>query len=243
MTNISVPTRTDSNENPVIADELTLVRQWLPIADATLLDLGCGPAPISRRLLECGARQVVYMDTDARALATLLASSPPAGMQLVDAGAERIPFPDAGFDGVIMMKSLHHVPVASMDMALREIARVLKANGVLYVSEPVYAGEFNDVVRLFHDEGHVRREAVAAMERAVINGVYVQETELHYISPIRFKDFSEFQNRIINVTHNTFDISNEKMEEIRAAFDGHMTENGAFFARPMRLNVLRKAVT
>lgn len=182
------------------------------------------------------------MDTDAKALTTILASAPPAGMQLVEAGAQRIPFPDAGFDGVIMMKSLHHIPVASMDMALCEIARVLKENGVLYVSEPVYAGEFNDIVRLFHDEGQVRKQAIAAMERAVINGLYVQETELHYISPARFKDFSDFQNRIINATHNSFDISPDKMEEIRANFMHHMTETGAFFTRPMRLNVLRKAV-
>jgi 2-methylisocitrate lyase-like PEP mutase family enzyme len=66
-----------------------------------------------------------------------------------------------------MFKSLHHVPVPLMDQALAEIRRVLKPGGLAYISEPVFAGEFNEVLRLFHDESIVRREAFSAIERAV----------------------------------------------------------------------------
>ena len=39
---------------------------------------------------------------------------------------------------------------------LGEIARVLKPGGVAYLSEPVYAVRFNDILKLFHDERVVR---------------------------------------------------------------------------------------
>ncbi len=38
--------------------------------------------------------------------------------------------PDASVDIVIMLKSLHHVPISLMDQALTEIARVLKPGGL-----------------------------------------------------------------------------------------------------------------
>ncbi len=53
-----------------------------------------------------------------------------------------------------------------MDAALAEIARVLVPGGWLYVSEPVFAGPFNELMRLFHDEQAVRAAALAALARA-----------------------------------------------------------------------------
>ena len=48
-----------------------------------------------------------------------------------------------------------------------EINRVLRPAGLLYVSEPVYAGGFNDIVRLFHDEKAQRTAAYRALIEAV----------------------------------------------------------------------------
>lgn len=227
---------------PVIADELELMRQWLPLQDASVLDLGCGPAPLSKRLLkEAGVAEVVGMDTDTAALARIREAGLPEGMTLVEGGAQALPFPDARFDSVIMMKSLHHVPVESMDTALSEIARVLRDDGILYVSEPVFAGEFNEVVRMFHDEGFVRAQAIEAMQRAVAGGRYVQAAEQFYTAPGYFRDFADFQHRIINATHNSFSISDADMARIREKFERHLKADGAHFERPMRVNVLKKA--
>lgn len=76
--------------------------------------------------------------------------------------AEAIPEADGTFDIVLMFKSLHHVPMDSMDLAFQEIRRVLKPGGFVWISEPVYTGPFNDIVRLFHDEKTVREAAFAA---------------------------------------------------------------------------------
>ena len=57
-----------------------------------------------------------------------------------------------------------------MDQALAEIARVLRPGGLAWISEPVFAGDMNEVIRLFHDEQQVREAAFAAIGRAVHGG-------------------------------------------------------------------------
>jgi SAM-dependent methyltransferase len=74
-------------------------------------------------------------------------------------GAQAIPFQDGSFDLALMLKSLHHVPLDLLDQALAEVHRVLRPQGLLYVSEPVFAGALNEVMRLFHDEELVRAAA------------------------------------------------------------------------------------
>ena len=54
-----------------------------------------------------------------------------------------------------------------MAQALGEVARVLRPGGHLYVSEPVYGGAFNEVIRVFNDEGVVRAAAQAALDDAL----------------------------------------------------------------------------
>lgn len=110
-------------------------------------------------LAETGrAREILALEVDAIQHALNLAAPALPNVQFAQGGAEAIPAPDASFDIVLMFKSLHHVPVALMGQALREISRVLRPGGVAWISEPVYAGDFNDILRLFHDEKEVRKK-------------------------------------------------------------------------------------
>ena len=49
------------------------------------------------------------------------------------------------------------------ELSTEDWLRVLRPCGLVYISEPIYAGNFNDILRLFHDEQAVRLAAPAAV--------------------------------------------------------------------------------
>ncbi|NMF91023.1 class I SAM-dependent methyltransferase [Aromatoleum petrolei] len=226
----------------LVADEFTLLSHMLPLAGARVLDLGCGKAEMSWRMVDEGsAVLVVAVEADGIQHEANLSSAPVAGLCFERGGAEAIAHPDDSFDLVTMFKSLHHVPVALMDRALAEICRVLRPGGELYVSEPVFAGELNEVIRLFHDEEEVRAAAIAAMQRAVTAGLFVQVEERHFAAPVVFRDFADFEARMMHVTHSQFDLDAARVDRVRRRFMRSAGPDGARFERPMRINRLRRA--
>jgi SAM-dependent methyltransferase len=159
---------------------------------------------------------------------------------LVAAGAEAIPFPDASFDLALMLKSLHHVPMASMAQSLDEVARVLRPAGRPYVSEPVYGGAFNDLIKRLNDEGIVQAAAQAAIDRALSSGRWRQVAEVDFGAPVRYTDFSEFEERMMRPTYADHRIDDAKLAAVRAAFEPHMTGDHARFTRLMHVRLLQR---
>ena len=161
---------TDPDDLPTLRDELDLLADLVPLAERRFIELGCGNARLARSLLRRYAgSQLVGLEVDAVQHAKNVAD-PQERLVFMAGSAEAIPFPDASFDGALMLKSLHHVPLDGMDLALAEVARVIKPGGWLYVSEPIFGGALNEIVRLYNDENTVRRAAQAALDRAVAAG-------------------------------------------------------------------------
>ena len=90
------------------------------------------------------------------------------------------------FDGYSYSSFKIMRPAELMDSVFSEIRRVLKPGGVAYISEPVYAGDFNEVLKLFHDEKAVREAAFAAEQRAVSAGGLVLVTQKFFLQPMQF---------------------------------------------------------
>jgi SAM-dependent methyltransferase len=223
----------------LVTDEAEFMAQHLPLAGARLIELGCGKAEVARRLLERhGVARIAGFEVDERQHAANLAAAPVDGLAFASGGAQHIPLPDASCDGVMMLKSLHHVPMPLMDQALAEIARVLVPGGWLYVSEPVYGGEFNDLVKRFHDEGEVRAAAYAALQRAAERGVLAWEREIVFSTPLFFRDWDEFDRRMVRATHSEHRLSPDVEREVRAHFERHLGTDGAHFVREMRIDFL-----
>ena len=149
---------------PQIIDELVLLDGLVDLANhPRVIELGCGAAQLSRKLLErFAASEVTALEVDERQHAKNI-TQPQDRLRLVQAGAQAIPFDDGVFDLALMLKSLHHVPLDLLDAALAEVHRVLRPGGLLYVSEPVFAGALNEVMRVFHDEEVVRAAALKAL--------------------------------------------------------------------------------
>ena len=226
---------------PRITDELELLDGLVDLAKhPRVIELGCGAAQLSRKLLDrFGSAEVTALEVDERQHAKNLAS-PQARLTFVAAGAQAIPFGDGLFDVALMLKSLHHVPLDLLDAALAEVHRVLRPDGLLYVSEPVFAGALNEVMRLFHDEQVVRAAALAALHRAIASGAWEAVSETCFDVLVHYRDFAEFEQRMIGVTYQNHRLDAATLAVVRARFEPHMTPEGAHFVRPMRVNLLRK---
>jgi len=230
----------DRSNEALVDDELDVLAELVPVAGRDIVELGCGAAKLARALLERHPdSRVTGLEVDERQHAKNLATPQP-GLQFVAAGAQSIPVADASFDVALMLKSLHHVPMPLLAQALTEVARVLRPRGYLYVSEPVYDGPLNEVIRLFNDESAVRVAAQAAVDAALRIGVWEQVAEQFFEMPVSFMDFADFEQRMMRPTFADHRIDNAKLAEVSAAFVPHMKTDGAHFTRPMHVRVLRK---
>lgn len=99
-------------------------------APARALDVGCGVGILLRAFLERG---VDAWGVEG-APAAIAMSPAKERIRPVDLVKDRFPFPDAHFDLVTCVEVAEHVPVEEPWM--REVARVTKPGGVLYLQTP-----------------------------------------------------------------------------------------------------------
>lgn len=225
----------------LIDNELDVLAALVPLAGQHVIEIGCGSARLARALLarHPGSR-VTGLEVDTRQHAKNLASPQP-GLDFVEAGAQSLPFADASFDLALMLKSLHHVPTPLLAQALGEAARVLRPGGHLYVSEPVYAGPLNDLVRLYNDEGTVRAAAQAALDEAIAGGGWRQVAERRFAIPDHFGDFDDFEQRMMRPSFADHRIDGAKLAQVRQAFEPLRSADGVHLTRPMHVRLLQRS--
>lgn len=225
----------------LVCDEYEMIAAELPLENAQVLELGCGKAEKTRAIAQSGkVAAIVALEVDAIQHALNLRIADLPNVSFRQGAAEEIPAADCSFDIVMMFKSLHHVPTSQMDRAIGEIRRVLKPGGLAWISEPVYAGEFNEILRLFHDEKAVREAAFAAVRRAVDDGRFMLVRQRFFSTPGHFDNFAQFEDRIIRVTHTDHRLAPELHDAVRTKFETHLTATGANFRNPLRVDILRK---
>lgn len=221
----------------IVSDELALIARHVPVKGGRILDIGCGGGAMTRRLVtEAGAGAALGLDMEA-ALPT--DAAPVAGVAFRPGRAEALDLEDGGFSGVLMLKSLHHVPVARMDAALAEAARVLAPGGVLYVSEPVARGPFDAIMRTFHDEAEARAAAQAALGRVrALRTV----ADFIFLSPVAFTGFADFERRMMALPTLPRPITPAVRRAAETAYHAHAAPDGRFaVAREVRVTVMRHA--
>ena len=223
-----------SCEEPQIFNEL------LSLDNKHIIELGCGKADITRNIATNGiGRRVTAYETDETQHAENLKVADLPNVTFQYGAAEAIAQEDNSADIVFMFKSLHHVPIESMGAAFSEIHRVLNTNGLLYISEPIFAGEFNDILRLFHNEETVRTAAFNAEKEAVASGKFKLVKQVFFNAPMHFEDFTAFEKLILGVTHTDFVLSPEVFDEVKKKFEGHLSADGVHFKMPIRVDLLQ----
>ena len=213
----------------------------MPLAGARVLELGCGAAEKTRLIAEqCCVAHIVAAEVDAIQHDKNLQIDDLPNVQFVSFGAEQIDAADESFDIVLMFKSLHHVPIDQMDRAFAEIHRVLEPGGLVYISEPVFDGAFNEVIRLFHDEQRVRAAAFDATQRAAVSSAFELDDEVFFKNVMQLRDFGQFERGIINATFMDHNPSPDLLEQVRQRFEANASDAGYVFEIPNRVDVLRK---
>ncbi|NPV68650.1 MAG: class I SAM-dependent methyltransferase [Anaerolineae bacterium] len=110
------------------AFELAAIRPGMLV-----LDVGCGRGEILRHCAELGAHAYgidyapVAVDMSASVIRRSASTSGRIGVS--QANARHLPFPDATFDRVLMFDVVEHLYPWELQEALREVHRVLKADG------------------------------------------------------------------------------------------------------------------
>ena len=220
-------------------NELDVIQSLVDLDGARILELGCGAAEKTQQLVAIAPTlSITASEVDLIQHEKNLANSIER-VTFKSYGAEAIDEADASFDGVMMFKSLHHVPLDQLDQAFAEIERVLKPGGWVYISEPVFAGAFNEVIRIFHDEERVRKEAFAAIERAVASERFNLSQERFFLTRMKMNHFQQFEDRLLNVTHTEHNLTDAQYQEVQRRFESNRSEDGFVFDIPNRVDLLR----
>ncbi|MBS1170580.1 MAG: SAM-dependent methyltransferase [Burkholderiaceae bacterium] len=222
-----------------VADESEIIDEVLSLKGAAVLELGCGPARMTR-IVAPRAASVVALDVDERQHEKNLQIKDLPNVVFGLGGAESIPVRDAEFDVVFMFKSLHHVEIDRMDDAFAEIHRVLKDGGCAYISEPVFDGDFNEILRIFNNEEIVREAAFEAERRAIMSRQFSLLTQVFFWQSVHFDCFGQFEEQSIKVTYSERRLSQQQYDEVLSRFNRNLTQSGADFLMPIRVDVLQK---
>jgi ubiquinone/menaquinone biosynthesis C-methylase UbiE len=106
---------------------------------ATILEAGSGPGFCSSLLSRSeGVRSSVILDIDPEVLR--IASQRPGRLSTVQGDIFNVPFPDNSFDLVFNSSTLEHLD--RFDAAFREMVRVTKRGGYIFVGVPYRYGPF-----------------------------------------------------------------------------------------------------
>jgi ubiquinone/menaquinone biosynthesis C-methylase UbiE len=226
--------RTDLGERSDVAALLALT----PVSGLALIDVGCGAGKNSRELAEAGAT-VLAVEPDPIQAAKNREAAPTRGVAFVEARAESLPAESGAMDGVVLFRSLHHVPVEAMEAALAEAARTLKPAGFLCVVEPGMTGTHFPVMRPYNDETRARSAAQDALEGTAAQ-LFRDRRSYRYLQHPRYASFEALVARALGQTFN--DVKRERVEtdEVRALFEAGRTAEGDYvFEQPMLLDLFR----
>ncbi len=207
----------------------------------TILEIGCGAAAMTQKIAQTGTnRNIIACEIDEIQHEKNLQLDID-NITFKQSGAQEIPCDDNSIDMIFMFKSFHHIPKELMSQALDEIKRVLKPNGLAYISEPLFMGEQNYLISLFHDEEVVRQDAFDAVKTCVDEGKMKLFKEIFFNSEISYSNFADFEKKQMNLTYNDDSIDNTLYNKIKEEYlKLANNDESSYFLKPFRVDILQK---
>lgn len=219
-------------------DEMYLI-ETLNLNDKKILELGCGAASMTKKIASNGfAREIVACEVDEIQHKKNLELNI-ENIEFKLGGAQEINMQDNSVDFIFMFKSFHHIPKELMPKALSEIKRVLKPNALAYISEPLFQGDQNALVAIFHDEEQVRIDAFEAIKSCVDNEELKLFREVFFQTEVTYENFEDFEKKQMNLTFNENNITPEIREKVKNSFNSSGGGKTTFL-KPFRVDILQK---
>ena len=215
-----------------------VLRETVTLAGRSVLEVGCGAGRLLGWLRREGAAPV-GLDPSGAELARARMEAP--CIPLVAGKGEALPFASGRFDLVLFFNSLHHVPLPLQWQAVSEAARVMAADGLLLVVEPLPEGDHFALLRRLDDETEVRREAFRTLHAAGALGLRMA-VEGFYRSRVVEPSWAAVRERFLaaDAARGALLAGLEAEMELLFATLGEPAPGGRAFTQPMRLNLLRR---
>jgi len=102
----------------------------------TVLDIGCGYGWCEINFLSRGVRKIVGIEVSDNDLDTIRKNINSDKLEIHVSSATNLSFEAESFDTVVSWEVIEHIPKGDERKMLNEVARVLKPNGVFYLSTP-----------------------------------------------------------------------------------------------------------
>jgi ubiquinone/menaquinone biosynthesis C-methylase UbiE len=143
---------------------LTLARLQ---AGEAVLDVGCGTGTLAiaakRRVGPQGSVHGIDASAAMVARATKKAERRGIDVAFEQAIVEALPFPNAQFDLVTSTVMLHHLPRDARQACVREMRRVVKPSGRVFVADFGAPSHRRGLIGHFHRHGHTKPDDVMAL--------------------------------------------------------------------------------
>ena len=116
---------------------------------APLLDLGCATGRLARKLLRHGSEGIYGLDLSHNCLSIARKNAGDYQFYPAQGFIEDLPFKDASFASVMFSGVIHHLE--KPQEALREVTRVLRPSGNLFIMEPHFVMGIRQIMNLTLD--------------------------------------------------------------------------------------------
>src|SRR4030042_1240381 len=165
--------------------------------EINLLDLGCGIGKIERYFFSYFPKSKVYgIDTSQKSIRIASSAKTKASFSIYD--GENIPFKYNFFDAVILSCVLHHIPLAKRKKIIKEVHRVLKKGGYLFVFEH---NPFNPLTRwvarncVFDADAKLLKKT-SCVKSSKNSGFFIAETKYIVFFPKILRFLRKFESKL-----------------------------------------------
>lgn len=171
------------------------ILEYTDLNNLKTLEIGCGTGRISS-LLSSKTNLLFAIDPDEHAIQKARANV--SGVDFRTGSGEALDFSTDSFDIVIFTLSLHH---QNPQKALREAMRVLRADGIILVIEPIPDGEIEVLFSFLHNEN---KEKAVAQNCIDSSGLTTVKSEL-FTADWVFEDKTDLFNSVFKYYDMPFD--------------------------------------